>query len=66
MQHGGDDVEELTADHQEVDELFDQVEAVPARGPERRRLLDRLTLLSPGLGLGLVHRVRDFITGRGE
>ncbi|MFC9758972.1 hemerythrin domain-containing protein [Streptomyces sp. NPDC056921] len=44
MQHGSDVVEELTADHREVDELFDRIEAVPARGPERRRLLDRLTI----------------------
>ncbi|MEU2133966.1 hemerythrin domain-containing protein [Streptomyces sp. NPDC018352] len=44
MRHGGDIVEELTADHREVDELFDRIEAVPARGPERRRLLDRLTI----------------------
>ncbi|WP_406431042.1 hemerythrin domain-containing protein [Streptomyces sp. NBC_01589] len=44
MGHGGDVIEELTADHREVDGLFDRIEAVPARGPERRRLLDQLTI----------------------
>lgn len=44
MGHGGDVIEELTADHREVDELFDRTEAVPARGSERRRLLDQLTI----------------------
>ncbi|GGV86675.1 hemerythrin [Streptomyces gelaticus] len=44
MRHGGDVIEELTADHREADELFDRIEAVPTRGPERRRLLDQLTI----------------------
>ncbi|MGW2181835.1 hemerythrin domain-containing protein [Streptomyces sp. NPDC001732] len=44
MRHGGDVIEELTADHREVEELFDRIEAVPARGSERRRLLDQLTI----------------------
>lgn len=44
MGHGGDVIQELTADHREVDGLFDRIEAVPARGSERRRLLDQLTI----------------------
>ncbi|WP_371798482.1 NucA/NucB deoxyribonuclease domain-containing protein [Streptomyces sp. NBC_01707] len=32
MGHGGDVTEELTADHREVNGLFDRIEAVPARG----------------------------------
>jgi hemerythrin superfamily protein len=44
MGHGGDVIEELTADHREVDGLFDRIEAVTAGGSERRRLLDQLTI----------------------
>ncbi|MFF4178690.1 hemerythrin domain-containing protein [Streptomyces sp. NPDC001750] len=44
MQHGGDVIEELTADHREMDDLFDRIEALPPGSPERRRLLDQLTI----------------------
>ncbi|MET8439189.1 hemerythrin domain-containing protein [Streptomyces sp900116325] len=44
MGHGGDAIEELTADHREVHELFDRIEAVPPGDSERRRLLDELTI----------------------
>lgn len=44
MGNSGDAIEELMADHREVDRLFDQIEAVPPGGSERRRLLDELTI----------------------
>ncbi|MER7110930.1 hemerythrin domain-containing protein [Streptomyces sp. NPDC000229] len=44
MGHGGNVIEELTADHREVDALFAQIEAHPADDPERRVLADRLTM----------------------
>ena len=42
MAHGGDVIQELTADHREVDALFEQIEALPATDPQRRELADRL------------------------
>ncbi|MEU8137356.1 hemerythrin domain-containing protein [Streptodolium elevatio] len=35
---------ELTADHREVDHLFDSLDAAPAGDPERKRLVDTLTV----------------------
>jgi hemerythrin superfamily protein len=42
--HGGDVIEELTTDHREVDDLFEQIQAATAGSPERRLLLDQLTI----------------------
>ncbi|MGW2615698.1 hemerythrin domain-containing protein [Streptomyces sp. NPDC001500] len=44
MGHGGNVIQELTADHREVDELFAQIEALPGTDPQRRELADRLTM----------------------
>ncbi|GAA2499837.1 hemerythrin domain-containing protein [Streptomyces gobitricini] len=44
MGHGGNVIEELTADHREVDTLFEQIETRAADDPERRVLADRLTM----------------------
>lgn len=44
MGHGGNVIEELTADHREVDALFAQLDTHTADDPERRVLADRLTM----------------------
>ena len=44
MGHGGDVIAELTADHREVDELFEQINAAPPGGPDRKKLVDALTV----------------------
>ncbi|MEV6318607.1 hemerythrin domain-containing protein [Streptomyces sp. NPDC051776] len=44
MGHGGDVVQELTTDHREVDELFQQIEKTAPGNSERKRLLDQLTI----------------------
>ncbi|MGW1273463.1 hemerythrin domain-containing protein [Streptomyces sp. NPDC002491] len=44
MGHGGNVIQELTADHREVDELFAQIESLPEGDPQRRELADRLTM----------------------
>ncbi|WP_333739051.1 hemerythrin domain-containing protein [Streptomyces sp. IBSBF 2806] len=44
MGHGGNVIQELTADHREVDELFAQIEALPGPDRQRRELADRLTM----------------------
>lgn len=44
MGHGGNVIQELTADHREVDALFAQIEALPPADPERRELADRITV----------------------
>ena len=43
MGHGGDVIEELTTDHREVEELFDQIRQAPSAG-ERKGLTDQLTI----------------------
>ncbi|WP_405690494.1 hemerythrin domain-containing protein [Streptomyces sp. NBC_00057] len=43
MGHGGNVIAELTADHREVAELFQQIEAQRVDHPQRRDLADRLT-----------------------
>lgn len=42
--HGGDVIEELTGDHRELDRLFEQIEAAAAGSPERKRLVDQVTI----------------------
>lgn len=44
MGHGGNVMEELTADHREVDDYFAQIERLPSGHQERRELADRLTM----------------------
>ncbi|RII09258.1 DNA nickase [Streptomyces sp. YIM 130001] len=44
MGHGGNVIEELIADHREVDELFDKLDAQPADAKQRRKLADQLTI----------------------
>lgn len=44
MGHGGDVLKELTADHQEVEELFDRIQSLPAGDERRRDLLDSATI----------------------
>jgi hemerythrin superfamily protein len=43
MGHGGNVIAELEADHREVEELFQQIEAQPVGGLRRRELADELT-----------------------
>ncbi|WFB11104.1 hemerythrin domain-containing protein [Streptomyces sp. LX-29] len=44
MGHGGNVIAELTADHREVESLFERIGALPAGDGERRRLADQLTI----------------------
>ncbi|WP_316529359.1 hemerythrin domain-containing protein [Kitasatospora brasiliensis] len=44
MGHGGNVIAELTADHREVEELFDKVEAIPPGDPRRRKVVDEFTI----------------------
>ncbi|WP_030255086.1 hemerythrin domain-containing protein [Streptomyces violens] len=44
MGHGGDVIEELTTDHREVTELFQQIESSTPGSDERKRLADHLTI----------------------
>ena len=44
MGHGGNVIAELIADHREVEELFDQINALPPRDEERRTIADRFTI----------------------
>lgn len=44
MGHGGDVIEELTADHRAVTDLFEQIVGTPPGLDERKRLADRLTI----------------------
>ncbi|MFH8927044.1 hemerythrin domain-containing protein [Streptomyces pristinaespiralis] len=43
MAHGGNVIQELTADHREVDQMFAEIEAQAAGDPRRRELADELT-----------------------
>ncbi|MFI5520076.1 hemerythrin domain-containing protein [Streptomyces platensis] len=44
MGHGGDVIQELTTDHREVDELFGQFEDALPGSPDRKRLVDAITI----------------------
>jgi len=44
MGHGGDVIDELTVDHREVDDFFEQIEMAASGSPERKGLLDQLTI----------------------
>ncbi|MER5217934.1 hemerythrin domain-containing protein [Streptomyces sp. NPDC002838] len=44
MGHGGNVIQELTADHREVDALFAQIETQTAADSRRRELADQLTI----------------------
>ncbi|MFF7234225.1 hemerythrin domain-containing protein [Streptomyces sioyaensis] len=44
MGHGGDVIQELTTDHREVDDLFGQFEDTMPGSPDRKRLVDALTI----------------------
>ncbi|GGO90339.1 hemerythrin domain-containing protein [Wenjunlia tyrosinilytica] len=44
MGHGGNVIEELTADHREVEELFARIEIQPVGDKRRRELVDELTI----------------------
>jgi hypothetical protein len=39
-----DVIHELTADHHEVEHMFEEIDAVPSGDPERKRLVDALTV----------------------
>jgi hemerythrin superfamily protein len=43
MGHGGNVIQELTADHREVDQLFAEIDALGPGAPGRRELADELT-----------------------
>ncbi|NUU23997.1 MAG: hemerythrin domain-containing protein [Streptomycetaceae bacterium] len=43
MTHDRDVIQELTADHHDVDHTIERIDAVPPHDPERKRLVDRLT-----------------------
>ena len=44
MGHGGNVIVELMADHREVEELFDQIQALPPGDEKRRVIADRFTI----------------------
>ncbi|HSA54038.1 MAG TPA: hemerythrin domain-containing protein [Yinghuangia sp.] len=44
MGRDADVIRELTADHREVERLFEMIEAVPSHDPERKRLVDALAV----------------------
>ncbi|MBI0315048.1 MULTISPECIES: hemerythrin domain-containing protein [Streptomyces violaceusniger group] len=44
MGHGGDVIDELTTDHREVDDLFEKIQATAPGNPERKRLMDQVTI----------------------
>jgi hemerythrin superfamily protein len=44
MGHGGNIIEELIADHREVDSLFGNITALPTGDKERKRLVDEVTM----------------------
>lgn len=44
MGHGGDVIAELTTDHREVDEMFEQIQNADPGSSERKRVLDQLTI----------------------
>ncbi|HCA85214.1 MAG TPA: hemerythrin [Streptomyces sp.] len=43
MGHGGNVIDELTTDHREVEEIFGQIQALPAGDQQRKELADRAT-----------------------
>lgn len=44
MGHGGDVIQELTADHREVEDIFGQIEALPTGDHRRKELADQATI----------------------
>ncbi|GAA2252901.1 hemerythrin [Streptomyces ruber] len=44
MGHGGDVIHELTTDHREVEEMFQQIEALPSGHSRRKELADQATI----------------------
>lgn len=44
MGHGGDVIQELTTDHREVDELFNEIEHQPVGDRRRKDLVDKVTI----------------------
>ncbi|WP_338899740.1 hemerythrin domain-containing protein [Streptomyces sp. TG1A-60] len=44
MGHGGDVIAELTTDHQEVEEMFGEIEALPSGDPQRKQYADKVTI----------------------
>ncbi|MFJ9818566.1 hemerythrin domain-containing protein [Streptomyces sp. NPDC101151] len=44
MGHGGDAIEELMADHREVEELFSRIEELPTGDSDLRGLVDEVTI----------------------
>jgi hemerythrin superfamily protein len=44
MGHGGDIIEELVTDHREVEDLFTQIESLPAGDARRKELADEATI----------------------
>ncbi|MEU9014493.1 hemerythrin domain-containing protein [Streptomyces sp. NPDC048479] len=44
MAHGGDIIDELTTDHQEVEELFTNIEKLPSGESRRKQYADQVTM----------------------
>ncbi|MGW7267012.1 hemerythrin domain-containing protein [Streptomyces sp. NPDC054842] len=44
MGHGGDVIRELTTDHEEVEELFTNIEELPSGDPQRKQYADQVTM----------------------
>ncbi|WP_128976088.1 hemerythrin domain-containing protein [Streptomyces roseicoloratus] len=44
MGHGGDVIAELTADHEEVEQLFAKIQGLPPGDPRRKTLADQVTM----------------------
>ncbi|WP_052443242.1 hemerythrin domain-containing protein, partial [Streptacidiphilus neutrinimicus] len=67
MAHDGNVVEELKADHREVEEMFNQINALPPGDPQRRRIADDFTIElvrhSVAEEMYLYPAVRERVTG---
>lgn len=70
MGHDGNVIQELTADHREVDELFDEIEHQPVGDSRRKDLVDKLTIElirhSVAEEAHLYPAVRRYVLGGGE
>ncbi|PYC70606.1 hemerythrin [Streptomyces tateyamensis] len=67
MGHGGNVIAELMADHREVEQMFDQIQALPAGDAKRRDIADQFTIElvrhSVAEEMYLYPAVRDHVPG---
>jgi hemerythrin superfamily protein len=69
MGHGGNIIEELKADHREVEAMFNTINAMPMGDPRRREIADEFTIElvrhSVAEEMYLYPAVREHVTGGG-